>query len=131
MTFGEDFYWISATGSWSIRDLTAGEGPIAVGINHGDLTVAEIAEALDADLSDPDDIIAKERSRRPVRKTGQFSGIGEAEVLNNGIKVTTPARFSVGDTHTPDFWARNLSGGSLTTGAVVAFDGILTGRWQR
>ena len=76
-TLGEDLFHISVEGSWTRIGGTAGEGPILVGYAHGDLTDIEIGEALDASLSDPDDIIAKEKSRRPVRRAGNFHGEGE------------------------------------------------------
>ncbi len=70
--FGEDIFIVSIDGNWAIAVLTAGEVPIEVGYAHSDLSVSEIKEALEAELTDPDDIIAKEHARRPVRRAGQF-----------------------------------------------------------
>ncbi len=128
---GEDLFIISIDGAWAIRGLTATEGPISVGYSHGDLTAAEVVEALDAELTDPDDIIQKERARRPVRYVGRFPGLNTNEVLNNGNRSRTTLKFSVGDTFKPSFFARNQSGGTLTTGAIVEVEGVLYGRWQR
>ncbi len=131
-TLGEDLYCISIDGLWSIRDLTPGEVPIHVGYSHDDLAVGEIAEALDAELTDPDDIIARERARRPVRACGVFArGVVADMEINDGKMLRTPLRFSAGDGHNVAMWARNRSGATLTTGAVVTCDGVLYGRWQR
>ncbi len=132
ITMGEDLFIISVDALWTIHGLTAGDTPIDVGFSHGDLTVTEIGEALDANLSDPDDIIQKERSRRPVRRAGTFAGSTATEfVLNDGKTVRTRVKFSVGDGHSFRNWARNISGANLQTGAVLQCNGKLFGRWQR
>ncbi len=131
-TFGEDLFVISVDASWSLRGLTAGETPIEVGMNHGDLTVVEVEECLDAALTDPDDIIAKEQARRPVRRSGIFQGVSGTDiVLNNGVAIRTPIRFSVGNDHSLDIWAYNRTGAVMTTGAVLQVGGTIFGRWQR
>ncbi len=129
--FGEDIFIISVKGSLSLRNMTVGEGPIHVGYSHSDLSVTEISEALTAELTDPDDIIAKERARRPVRKVGSFEVTTADEVFNLGIEVKTPIKFSVGDGHNLDVWVFNRSGGALTTGGVLVVHGTIFGRWQR
>ncbi len=128
---GEDLYCISVDSWASIISHTPAEGPLVCGYAHSDLTVAEVAECLSAELTDPDDIIAKERSRRPVRKTGVFSGIASDENLNNGQVIRTKLKFSVGDGHNLAFWVMNSDGDTLTTGTVVKVSGTLYGRWQR
>lgn len=128
---GEDLYILSVDSQFSLIGHTAGEGPISVGFNHGDLTATEIQESLNAELTDPDDIIAKERARRPVRKTGYFDGLTTNERLNNGANLRTKLRFSVGNDHTLGAWAWNTSGAALTTGSLVKVQGTIYGRWQR
>ncbi len=129
--FGEDIYIISVDITPSIRGHTAQEVPIFIGLNHGDLSVGEILEAINAELTDPDDIIAKERARRPVRKIGGFSGSLAEPIINDGKKIRQKVGFSVGDGHTLDLWAKNQSGAALTTGGIIEFDGVIYGRWQR
>ncbi len=130
--FGEDLYIISIDGAWSLRDLTAGEGPIGVGYHHGDLTVTEVLENLQAQLTDPDDIIQKERARRPVRSVGQFPGLAQGESLNNGNRFRTRIGFTVGNDHNINMYVINRSGvANLTTGAEVVLDGVIYGRWLR
>ncbi len=128
---GEDLYIISVDGTWTLKGATATEGAIAVGLAHGDLSVAEILEALTAELTDPDDIIQKERARRPVRKVGAFPVLSSNEALKHGDEIRTKVKFSVGDGHTLDMYAFNKSGATLTTGAAVQCSGVIYGRWQR
>jgi len=131
ITFGEDFYCVSVDVQFALEGFTAGEGPIFVGWSHGDLSAIEVEEALDANVSDPDDIIANEHSRRPVRKTGVFMGLNTNEALWDGKPIRTTLKFSVGDGHNLNIWAYNKSGATLTTGAQVRMLGTLYGRWQR
>lgn len=133
ITCGEDLYLISVDSTWHIRGIAAGEQPLECGFAHGDLTDAEIGEALGAELSDPDDIIARERARRPVRRTGNAVGLtGDTDLtVANGEMVRTKCKFSVGDTHTVDLWVANRSGAALAGGAVAEVNGVLYGRWQR
>ncbi len=129
--FGEDFYCHSVHANYALSGATPTEGPLSFGYTHGDLSVTEVLEAITAELTDPDDIIAKERSRRPVRKTGNFPLQAADETFADGRNVRTGLGFSVGDTHKLDFWALNNSGAVLTTGAIIDVDGVLYGRWQR
>ena len=130
--FGEDIYIISLDANYSIHTLTAGQVPIVVGWAHGDLTNAEISEAVTAEQTDPDDIIAREKARRPVRTVGVFAEGGTADMsLNDGVQLRTKIKFSVGDGHGLNFWVFNRSDNTLTTGAVVSAFGTLYGRWQR
>ncbi len=132
LTFGEDFFAVGIKCTWAIEDVTADEGPISVGFAHGDLTAAEIREGFTAELTDPDDIIAKERSRRPVRRSGVFPIKETHEVLNHGVPFRTVMKFSIGDTHGLALWAHNDgSNANLTTGAIVHTHGHVYGRWQR
>ncbi len=128
---GEDLYVVSIDATWTIHGLTATQGPIDVGFAHGDLSVTEVAEALDAEQTDPDDIIARERARRPVRRAGKFPGLSTNEALADGEKIRTRMRMSIGDGHDINIWARNKSDAPMTTGAVVDIDGVIYGRWQR
>ncbi len=131
VTLGEDFFWLGVKAAYSLRGHAAAEGPISVGWAHGDLSVGEVAEALDASLTDPDDIIAKERARRPVRRVGIFAGAVSDENLAHGEEITTRTKFSVGDGHILSMWARNDDSGALTGNDVIHVVGAAYGRWQR
>jgi len=129
--FGEDLFVISVDANWAIHDATPGDAPLEIGFNHGDLSVGEVEEALTAELTDPDDIIAKERARRPVRRAGQFILIAASESLNDGRLLRTKCKFSVGDGHFLEGFVANHSGSAMTTGAICEIGGTIFGRWQR
>ncbi len=129
--FAEDFYTISIDAIWSLLGHTAGEGPITVGFAHNDLSTGEIKENLDAEITDPDNIIAREMTRRPVRKSGTFPGLATNETLNHGDPKKTTMKFMVGDGHGLEQWAINRSNAALTTGTVVVCEGTIFGRWIR
>ncbi len=131
VTFGEDIFVISVDGTWSVHDITAGEGPLQCGYHHGDLATTEVQENLIAELTDPDDIIQRERARRPVRQAGTFSIVAGHETLNNGVPIRTPVKFYVGDGHALSIHVKNISGAQLTTGATVVCNGLIYGRWER
>ncbi len=132
LTFGEDFFMVGMKATWTMDDNTTGENPLDVGFAHGDLSVSEILEAIDASQADPDDIIAVERARRPVRKVGTFSeSVLTKNTLNDGKAITTRFKRSIGDGHALDLFAVNRSGATLTTGTRIIVDGHLYGRWQR
>lgn len=131
ITLGEDLFVISTEFLISLRGLTAGEGPIEVGFAHGDLSITEIKEFLDAHLTDPDDITVKEKLTRPVRRIGMFPGLSGNEVLNNGIPIKTKGKFTIGDGHTFSLWVMNHSGAALTTGSAIRVDGKVYGKWLR
>ena len=130
-SFLEDIFVISIDCLWTIRGATTDQGPIVVGYAHGDLSNQEITDSLDANLLEPDNIIQRERSRRPVRRAGVFPLQNDDEVINNGVPLRTRCKFSVGSGHALVAWARNQGGGALSTGAVVESQGMLWGRWQR
>ncbi len=130
-SFGEDIYIVSIDWTAAIKNMTQGEVPLYMGFNHGDLSVTEIAEALDANLVNPDDIIAKERSRRPVRRAGMFNLNAVDIILHDGVMKRTKILFSVGNGFGLQVYVRNSSGAGLTTGAAFEMQGTIYGRWQR
>ncbi len=132
LTFGEDFFMVGMKASWSLRDGTDGEMPILAGFAHGDLSVTEIGEWQTAEVTDPDDIIANERTRRPCRKVGVFGESARTDqALNDGAPLLTRFKRSIGDGHALNLWAMNQSSATLTTGTQVKATGHIYGRWQR
>lgn len=109
-----------------MRNHTGSEGPVTVGFAHGDYTVAEIKEALEANagLSDSDQV-AIEQARRKVRVAGHFTGLSTDEVLNDGKMLRTRLNFRLGDSDELAIWAYNQNGAALTTGSVVECMGKL------
>ncbi len=128
--FGREFFAISADLYWAMRNHTAGEGPVIVGVAHSDYTDVEVAENLNlTGMEDPGDKVAQEQGRRLIRRTGQFSGIGTDEVLNDGRAKRVKIGFVITDGFSLAFWAQNKNGGALTTGTVVETSGKIYGRW--
>ncbi len=128
--FAKDIYLISTKAYWAMSGNTSLENPIAVGWSHSDLSVTEVSEALLAEVSDPSDIIAKERARRPVRRVGQFAGPDVSQVLADGRLIRTTLKFGVTDGKQISIYAVNRSNASLTTGTIIHCSGTIFGRWQ-
>ncbi len=128
-SLGEDFFLVSADLAVASRGHAQGEGPLQVGVAHGDLTVTEIKECIESDNSDPNNIIQKERSRRPVRTVGYLRQDVDPALIGDGQMQRVRCKFMVGDGKAINVWASNRSGAALTTGTVVHIDGVLFGRW--
>ncbi len=128
----QDFDIVSTDLTASLRNATAGEGPIDFGLAEQGYNVTEIVEALDASpLSQYG--TAMERSRRKVRHYATFSGNDTEEEVNDGepIRKKMFLRAFGGSTFPAGrVWVRNQSGATLTTGASVLFQGTHWGRWK-
>ncbi len=121
---------ISADLTWAIAGSTAQEGPLRVGLTSSNLSNTEIGEALDAAPTSKADIIAIERSKRPVRSVGQYEIQSTTEVLNDGKPIRTKLQFGLDEGIELNLWVRNVSGiANLTTGAAVIVSGILYCVW--
>ncbi len=119
-TVDDNTFLLSVEAVYSLEAHTGGEGPIVVGIAHGDYTAAEITEWFAATGSwDRSDKIAQERQRRKIRQVGQFEGGSVNEVLNEGRAIKTTLKFAVEDGQTLALWSISLHGSTLTTGTIV------------
>ncbi len=134
----EDFYGISVDLSAQIINLTSGEGdPIVGGFAHGDYSAPEIAENLDVIFLGPGTKIEQERSRRLVRKTGQYTFQDsvrttmrlQGRVSPGGI-TRTKLKFVINSGKTLSLYLQNISGAALTTGASLRYNGTVYGRWM-
>ncbi len=126
----EDFFCISADLNigWT---GTAGEGPIEVGLAHGDYSDTEIEENLELSFTNPDSKIEQERSRRLVRRIGYLSGTAAEGVLNEGRTTRVKLRFSIGGAAGQlKMWMYNRHTTNLT-GTTISYQGYLYGRWLR
>ncbi len=123
-TVVDRMYLISMDSTWALKDFTAGEGIIEVGVAHSDYTVAEIAEALDASTNwDRGNLVAREQARRKVRRVGVFDGLSAEEVLNDGKPIRTRLGWVVNNGDGLNYWARNKNAGTFTTGAEIQISG--------
>ncbi len=110
---------------WTMKNLTAGEGPIHVGYAHGDYTVTEIKEAIESASSiSIGNMVEQERGQRRVRLVGSFSGEVGEEALNEGRKIRTKLNWLIPIGTNFNMFAYNDSGvNPLTTGAIVDHTG--------
>lgn len=123
---------ISVKLNWSLENHTAGEGPIVVGIAHGDYTQAEIEAWMEttAMMTRGDLVATREIGQRLIRQVGMFSGNEVNEVLNDGKAITTKLNWVVAVGDVLDVWAYNMDGTALTTGTVVTQAGRLFLKWE-
>lgn len=124
-----DFYCISIDCTWGKSNGTIGEGPIVVGIAHGDYSAAQIEEHLESIASwDSGDKLAQEKRRRQVRTVGIFPQSELDEVLNNGMRIKTKLGFVLQIGETLSVWVWNKSAAVLATGVLISVQGMLYGR---
>ncbi len=127
----QEHWAISCDLTWTLGGLAAGEGPIYAGLAGPGLTAALIEEAVEANPVDEDDIVANERSKRPVRMIGSFPGLTGNEALNDGKAMRTKLRMIGSDDSNVQFWGYNFEAAApLTTGAVLRIQGKLYITWR-
>ncbi len=126
----DDFWFQAADLSFTMDDHTGGEGPLVVGIAHGDLSVVEIKECLEAKPTNRGDIVTREQARRPVRVLGQFDGGAASEKLYDGQLRRYPVKMYVAEGVELNMFTFNRSGGALTTGTRIITEGYLYGTWK-
>ncbi len=126
----QDTWLMSAALTWGAEGFTAGEGPIQVGLAHGDYTAAEIEECLESLASwDQGDKIANERRRRKVRIAGSIDWFdGATGVLAHGRIVKTKLGFMLEIGETLKTWAYNPTTGTIATGGQILANGGLHSR---
>ncbi len=114
----------SINATWGVRALTAGEGPVTIGIAHSDYSVTEIKECLEATSSiDLGNKVEQERSNRLVRVIGTV--LAQEPMLNDGKPIRTKLNWLISVGFEADMFAYNEFTGALTTGAVVHMSGDL------
>ncbi len=119
--------WLSSIkATWALKDMTitVDDGPVLVGLAHGDYTAAEIEEFLEnAGSWSEGSLVAQEIGRRKIRIVGVFRAeAGAAEqvqtvTLNEGKPITIKCNWILTTGKAIDFWAYNEGSGPLTTGA--------------
>ncbi len=122
-------------GNWFIEDLTAGQGPILVGMEIGVPSAALVEEALEADPQDIDDTVAMEQANRAVMPqkllTHSMDTEGSPGVLNYQEDIYLPFR-NIPEGTGLGLWAYNTSAAALsTTDPLVSFIGTVVGEWLR
>ncbi len=118
-------FLISVSWLLALRDNTAGEGPLFVGVAHNDYTSAEILEWYNAQGNwDQSDLVAREQARRKIRKVAIFPGQLANEIVNNGMEIKTKLGFIVEEGATLEPFIVNEGGATRTTGGVVEMKGM-------
>ncbi len=116
---------VSIKQTWSIKEMTAGQGPILFGYSHSDYTVAEIKEAIEAAAAiSVGNKIAQEQANRLVRLVGSFQpdDTGEQE-FNDGEPVSTKLNWLIPIGKEVDLFVYNDDTSDLTTGGRVSASG--------
>ncbi len=115
---------ISVRVVWTLKNLTASQGPLTVGFAHSDYSVTEVKEAIESAASiNIGDKVANEQSNRLVRVIGSFSGNTVEESLNDGKPIKTRLNWAIPIGQSVNAFAYNDSGAALTTGAIIDLTG--------
>ncbi len=125
------FHAISMDVTAVMKDFTAGEGPIAVGVGNGIYTVTQIKEWFDSgdgfDQGNP--VVSQEQARRMIRDVGIFNGSAAEETLWDGKPRRVKLGFDIPQSITIEMHAVNMTGATLTTGAEIIMYGKVYARW--
>ncbi len=116
---------VSVKQTWSIKEMTAGQGPILFGYAHSDYTVAEIKESIEAAAAiSLGDKIAQEKANRLVRLVGSFQPDDTGEQLfNDGKQVSTKLNWLIPIGKAVNMFCYNDDTSDLTTGGRVSSTG--------
>jgi len=115
-----NFVWDDMTGTGGGANE---DGPLMVGVAHGDYTATEVKEYIEATTSiDFDDKIAAERSRRMIRIIGTLSAMQISDPANGGLRKTK-LNWTLGEASTLNMFAYNTGGAALTTGSQLSCNG--------
>ncbi len=117
---------ISVSSTYSMVGITAGDGPITVGLAHSDYTVTEIKENMESAAAiSPGLKIEQERTNRLVRVVGTLrpAGVGLGSFLNDGEPVKTRLNWLLPIGKSVNLFAFNEGTGALSTGAIVHMSG--------
>ncbi len=115
----------SIVATYVLADLTPSvdDGPIFVGVAHGDYSATEIEEFLEATGSwNEGDLVEQEIAKRKIRRIGIFDEPTvdvKAVRLNDGVPIRTKLNWILNQGQGLQLWAYNLGAGGITTGATV------------
>ncbi len=120
-TVNERTFVSSADISWSLSNYTPseGDGPIVVGLAHGDYTSAEILEFIQNTGSWNEGLLVEQEiGRRKIKIVGQFDIPGAASlgaVLNDGKPIKTRLKWILNQGETLQYWGYNQGTSALAT----------------
>ncbi len=119
----QNFKATSMRASWGLAGLSAGDGPLLIGIADGELSLAEIEEYLEAAVTNARESPQAENALRPVQVLDTIGFRKESLWVVERILLPT-FRENVGFT----LFVYN-TGVNMTTGAAIEIRGRLFGRW--
>ncbi len=127
----QECYAISAHLLWGFRGGTSANGPVMLGMAHGDYSVTEIKECLEADTTSQGTKIEQEQSRRQIRDVGYVPDLVQTnQRFNQGNIKKTKLGFNIEDGQSIDGFVYNLFGAPLDTGAILEVTGKIFVRWK-
>ncbi len=121
-------YWMAIKPAQAVVVL---DGPIIVGVSHGDLTGAEVEEALESIVLGNDNIVANEQAMRPVWPLEVFI-IPDADSADNATLVrkgTFKPRWTFPNPAGWRWWVYNNSDAQLVTGTNLNILAKCFGVW--
>ncbi len=120
----QEVYALSMDVVLTTHGFTAGEGPIIVGVAHGDYSAAEIEEWLEEASSwIKSNKIGQERARRKCRIIAASHEPALNENFNDGKPIRVKLGFVLEDGQQLQLWVYNDSDATLTTGGIVELTG--------
>ncbi len=118
-------------GRFSWAGKTVGEGPVYYGFCNG-LSLTEIAAVFAADPQSQDDPNGDDAMQRLI-VIGEMS-LNDVAALNTDDhwhKLLWPTSWEIREGETFDIFVFNRDGSSLTTGAVLKFNGMFNTTWRQ
>ncbi len=127
VTMGRDFYAVGVKADYALDDFGTTSSILTFGWAHSDLSNVEIQENIDSsNAGDPDNIIAREIARRPVRTVGKIDKDG---VFNDGRQMKRALKFAVGESHALTIWVQNNDAITTAAGSEIRASGVIYGRF--
>ncbi len=129
--FTEDFRAISVNLDMTLDNLTQQEGPISVWMGNGNMSLAEVAQAITVQGPlGPNAQTENEQAMRPLYRLGMFSNEQGAGGMQS-IHIERNIRWTFSNPDGISFWAfNNDSANALsTTSPVLTICGEIFGVW--
>ncbi len=120
-----DYRIVSTDLTWGLNNLTEGDGPILVGLAHGDYNDAEVEEAIEVANINQATKTEQEQANRLVRDVAILGaqGAGTQFVANGGEPIKTRLNWRINTGKSVSMWAYNLDTAAMQTGAIVTATG--------
>ncbi len=129
----------SVVAAYGISDwtLAVGDGPLMVGVSHGDYSDAEIESYLEATGNwDEGNKVAQESARRKIRRVGMITAppdanVGSQNVLNDGKPIKTKLNWILNQGIGIRLWAYNMGDSAFASTDPDLFANGHANLWPR